>query len=161
MVSLGGDTLHYRYEFSFVDYLVQHIHLWAEKTQGIVLITPSRRTRPDIIDYIKKQLPFAIIWDGTDPNPYHEWLQNADQLIVTGDSISMACDACFTGKPVYIAQLPKTKKKWQAFHQQLYKESYAFPLEDLNKTAPENLSIKILNERQRVADILKSKLNLI
>ncbi|MGE0623767.1 MAG: ELM1/GtrOC1 family putative glycosyltransferase [Pseudomonadales bacterium] len=42
------------------------------------------------------------------PNPYLEFLASADQIIVTGDSVSMLADALATGRPVQIFPLPRS-----------------------------------------------------
>jgi len=39
-------------------------------------------------------------------NPYLEFLASADEVIVTGDSVSMLADALATGKPVQVFSLP-------------------------------------------------------
>lgn len=39
-------------------------------------------------------------------NPYREYLATADEIIVTGDSVSMLADALNTGKPVRVFPLP-------------------------------------------------------
>ena len=45
---------------------------------------------------------FAYLWGDTSENPYSGFLACADNIIVTGDSVSMCCEATGTGKPIYL-----------------------------------------------------------
>ncbi len=80
----------------------------AEETAGSLLITTSARTPAGIQtlfpECIKVQHS-TFFWGTEAPNPYFAYLAYADELIVTGDSISMLADACFTGRPVHIFSL--------------------------------------------------------
>ncbi len=44
--------------------------------------------------------------ESSQENPYAAYLALADSFIVTNDSVSMAAEACLSGKPVYIYDLP-------------------------------------------------------
>lgn len=72
-------------------------------------MTTSARTSTAAVDVLEKNLDvprFFFKWakDATG-NPYFAFLGLADELIVTGDSMSMLTEACFTRKPVYIFDL--------------------------------------------------------
>jgi mitochondrial fission protein ELM1 len=43
-------------------------------------------------------------------NPYFGYVAGADALVVTGDSESMIAEACATGKPVYVYEIPEKAK---------------------------------------------------
>ena len=46
-------------------------------------------------------------------NPYFGLLALGRIIVVTSDSISMISEACFTGKPVYVYELPGRRQKAQ------------------------------------------------
>jgi mitochondrial fission protein ELM1 len=95
------------------------------------------------------------IWDGTGQNPYLAYLGLADQIIVTHDSISMASEACFTGKPVYIWEANHTSAKFREFHKDLYDQGYAKPFQwPLPQWKP-----KKLDEMGRVVKLIKEKIS--
>jgi hypothetical protein len=70
----------------------------------------------------------ATVWDGAGENPYFGLLGLADALVVTCDSVSMASEACATGKPVYIAELPGGNRKFREFHASLRAQGMTRPL---------------------------------
>jgi mitochondrial fission protein ELM1 len=81
----------------------------------------------------------------------------ADNIIVTCDSSSMISEAALTGKPIYIASIlpKKNDKRFQKFRN-LFRE--------LNITRNlgeevENWNYQKLDETNRVADIIKHKIN--
>ena len=81
-------------------------------------VTPSRRTGDANLRVLEQRLAAlpATVWDGTGENPYFGLLGLADALVVTCDSVSMASEACATGKPVYIVDLPGGTRKFREFH---------------------------------------------
>jgi len=150
-VLLGGDNRHYRYQEADIKALAEALG----KIGGHCLITPSRRTSPEMLHSLKGFLKGVSheIWDGTGNNPYLAYLGLADQVIVTHDSISMACEACFTGRPVYIWGGNHASRKFQEFHQSLYTQGYAKPFEwPFPQWTP-----KKLDEMTRVAAFIKER----
>ncbi len=97
---------------------------------GSILITDSRRTgdeaRNAIMDILKDIPAYTYLWGEKKENPYMGYLACADNIIVSGDSVSMACDSCATGKPVYIycGNNWLTPKQLR-FVQSLYDNGYA------------------------------------
>ena len=79
---------------------------------GSVLITTSRRTGENaqkiIMEKIKNIPQHNFLWGDKSDNPYLGYLACADNIVVTGDSVSMCCEATGTGKPIYIF----TGKNW-------------------------------------------------
>ena len=59
--------------------------------------------------------------------PYYGWLGLADAIVVTSDSVSMASEACFTGKPVFVVDLPGGAPKFRAFHAGLRDAGFTRP----------------------------------
>lgn len=81
----------------------------AKQSAGALLVTSSARTPSRTLSILRKVIEspaYYHAWsdDGKD-NPYFAFLALADAFIVTGDSVSMVCEACETGKPVYIFDL--------------------------------------------------------
>mmetsp|Transcript_21027 Transcript_21027/g.25538 ORF Transcript_21027/g.25538 Transcript_21027/m.25538 type:complete len:120 (-) Transcript_21027:891-1250(-) len=68
------------------------------------------------------------------PNPYEASLAFGDVFVVTSDSVSMTCDACSTGKPVFTINFASTPKrpflrylfpnKLDFFHSQMQRNGY-------------------------------------
>ncbi|HYD44874.1 MAG TPA: mitochondrial fission ELM1 family protein [Phenylobacterium sp.] len=90
---------------------------------GSVMVTFSRRT-PDaaraVLAARLADLP-GLVWDGEGANPYFAFLEAADHILVTEDSINMAAEAASTGKPVHILALPGGSAKFSRFHEELAK----------------------------------------
>lgn len=105
-VLLGGVTNRYKMPREAMDDLIQKIHLIRDKTQGSVLVTPSFRTpfRDDLTKAFENE-PHIFLADLENVNPYFGMLGAADIIFVTDDSVNMVCEACVTGKPVYILPL--------------------------------------------------------
>lgn len=86
--------------------LGQAIKKLKNKIGGSVLITTSRRTgaaaEKIIMEQIKDLPQHTYLWGDTSDNPYGGYLACADNLVVTGDSVSMCCEATGTGKPIYL-----------------------------------------------------------
>ena len=78
-------------------------------TESLHIVT-SRRTPDDVLDYLRNHLPEKSLlheWGTSDKtNTYTDLLNDADKIIVTGDSISMLMDAATRAKPMSIAVLP-------------------------------------------------------
>ena len=86
--------------------LAQNIKKIKQQIGGSILLTTSRRTGEQaqkiIIDTLKDIPQYTYLWGDTRENPYSGFLACADNIIVTGDSVSMCCEATGTGKPIYI-----------------------------------------------------------
>jgi len=82
------------------------------KVGGSILITSSRRTGQSaeniIMSKIKGVPAYTYLWGEKKENPIMGFYACADYIIATGDSVSMTCEACGTGKPVMIF----TGKNW-------------------------------------------------
>jgi hypothetical protein len=74
---------------------------------GSVLATASRRTGSPAEEAMAAALaghPHSLFrWGDAPPNPYAGFLAWADQVVVTGDSVSMLSEALATAGPVFIA----------------------------------------------------------
>jgi len=100
----------------------------VEASGGSLLLSLSRRT-PDaarrILSDQLRDLP-GHIYDGTragvaGENPYFAFLDAADHILVTEDSVNMAAEAAVTGKPVHVLAMDRLRPggKFDLFHRSL------------------------------------------
>lgn len=118
-VLIGGANKVYRLNPQIVAELCSELRDFAAATGCGLAVTPSRRTGAENIAQLRQGLVGTahIIWNGEGANPYFGYLGLADGVIVTADSINMVSEACATGKPVYVYDLPGGSAKFDAFHQ--------------------------------------------
>lgn len=127
-VLIGGSNDRYQLGKEEAADLVDRLRRFSLEGGYGLMITTSRRTGAQVADILRQGLADcpAIFYDAatdTDgPNPYPGMLAMADGVIVTADSVSMISEACSSGKPVWIAELPgKGIAKFQKFHNDLYR----------------------------------------
>lgn len=88
---------------------------YVRQCGGSLLVTDSPRTPPEMFAALEKQLSVPAFvhrcGSGAD-NPYLALLGLADQLIVTGESMSMLAEACSTEKPVFIFDPASPDPRW-------------------------------------------------
>ncbi len=138
---IGGSIKKHPFSLDNALQLAQATKRLKEKEGGSLLITTSRRTGIDaqnlIMDTLKDIPNYAYLWGAKGKNPYLGFLSCADNLIVTGDSVSMCCEATATQKPLRIF----TGNNWLTekhlkFVQSLYQQKIAhdiFSTEDIIK----------------------------
>ena len=116
-VLVGGKNRHQSFSDASAHDFAQKLLLAATSTGGGLAISFSRRTGARNEAILRQDLAGlpSYIWDGTGENPYLGLLALADVIIVTSDSISMVSEACSTGKPVYIYELPNGGKGINSF----------------------------------------------
>jgi len=94
-----------------------------------LLISTSRRTSEEALEVLMAQITvpnYLYSYGSKGDNPYLAYLALSDYIIVTGDSVSMISEACFTGKPVFIySPYNITGKKHKYFHSSLIDKNYA------------------------------------
>lgn len=96
------------------------------------LITPSRRTHPELlvtVDTATASNP-RILWRDVGPNPYPDFLAQADVLIATADSVNMSSEITATGRPAYVFVPAGGTPKFNRFHLALQNSGAARPLPD-------------------------------
>jgi mitochondrial fission protein ELM1 len=109
-------------------------------------ITTSRRTEEEAVYILEHQIsqPHELYKYGSSaPNPYNDYIEKADIIMVTGDSVNMISEAAHTGKPLYILEV-ETKDKFKHLWQQLCARGIARmlagqPLEKWNYTPLNNI----------------------
>lgn len=92
-----------------------------------LMVTPSRRTDPAVLEALKTECPpdRCWIWGGTGDNPYPGILGLADAVVVTEDSVNMASEAASTGLPVHVFRISGLDAKLRRFHQALSEQGAA------------------------------------
>jgi len=122
-----------------------------------LMVTTSRRTDPQVKAILLHALADtgAYVWDGAEPNPYLGLLAFADAIVVTADSVNMACEAGATGKPVHVFRLPRATAKSRRFHESLMKRGVTRPFAG----HIEAWSYPPLDETGRAAERIKALLD--
>lgn len=157
-VLIGGSNAVYSLTPREMKPLAAQLAEVARATGGGLMVTPSRRTGADNLAVLQEALADVphYIWDGTGYNPYYGMLALADSFLVTMDSVNMVSEACTTGKPVQIIELPGGSDKFRRFHQALRDDGmtrvFAGRLEQWDY-AP-------LNDMQLVADRVREMMSM-
>ena len=155
---LGGPTKYYDYSTKNMKHIFTSLYKLLKKHDFQLVVIPSMRTPINTIHYAREFFGdnHTIIMD-VDKKAYLSALALSENIIVTCDSSSMISEAALTGKPIYIASiLPrKNDKRFQKFRN-LFRE--------LNITRNlgeevENWTYEKLDETNRVANIIKQKIN--
>jgi mitochondrial fission protein ELM1 len=128
-VLVGGPNGVYHMTPDITARFADQLAAFASQNGGSLAITPSRRTGGANETVLRERLsgPRTVIWDGTGANPYFGYLALADHIIVTCDSVSMVSEACATGKPVHVFDLPGGNAKFKRFHTLLRDEGVTRP----------------------------------
>ena len=155
---LGGPTKYYDYSTKNMKHIFTSLYKLLKKHDFQLVVIPSMRTPINTIHYAREFFGdnHTIIMD-VDKKAYLSALALSENIIVTCDSSSMISEAALTGKPIYIASIlpKKNDKRFQSFRN-LFRE--------LNITRNlgeevENWTYEKLDETNRVANIIKQKIN--
>lgn len=160
---VGGDTKRKKFTPAMAEELGTRAAALVKAAGGSLLITTSRRSTPDataaLLAAIGDVPAHVFQWGDEGDNPYMAYLALADHLIVTGDSVSMSCEACATGKPVYIfAPKKMIAHKHAKLHQDLYAKGFAKPLADADTLT--DWSHEPLNAATDIAQEMRRRLRL-
>ena len=157
-VVLGGESQAFSFPPEIAAGFGAKLAKLALDTGGSLLITPSRRTRPDTIEVLGRTIKGAphFLWDGTGDNPYFAFLSLADAIVVTEDSVNMVTEAAGTGKPVYIQALPGRSTRLSRFHQLMRERGATRPFEG----SLESWSYAPVNDTEVVASRIREALGL-
>jgi hypothetical protein len=105
-VLAGGPSGPYPFDARSGIRLARDASALAARLGGSLLITTSARTPAPAVEALCREVSvpsFLYRWRPDDAdNPYFAFLSLAEQLIVTGDSVSMMAEACSTAKPVFL-----------------------------------------------------------
>jgi mitochondrial fission protein ELM1 len=109
LVAIGGATKYW--ELS-PDLIVKALHQLRAKPDGSIVVVTSRRTIEVVTSAVKAMLdgkPNAKVVTGPFPR-FATLLGQADEIFVTGDSVSMLSEAILTGKPVGLIPIEQNAK---------------------------------------------------
>ncbi len=124
---------------------------------GSVLATASRRTGSPAEEAMAAALTghahVLYRWGDAPPNPYAGFLAWADQVVVTGDSVSMLSEALATAGPVFIADPGGLGPRHQRLAQSLIEAGQARDL----AAAPAPLAREALDESGRIAAEIRQR----
>jgi len=155
---MGGPTKYYDYSTKNMKHIFTALYKLLKKHDFQLVVIPSMRTPINTIHYAKEFFGenHTIIMD-VDKKAYLSALAISENIIVTCDSSSMISEAALTGKPIYIASIlpKKNDKRFQRFRNLFRELNITRNLgEDL-----ENWNYQKLDETNRVASIIKQKIN--
>jgi len=109
VVLVGGATRHFRFDEDDARKLGTLASAHVQASGGSLLVTTSPRTGASTAQALRSAVHaphfFYEYRRGDNANPLPIWLQQADDLIVTGDSASMLAEAWRTGRPVQVLPL--------------------------------------------------------
>ena len=127
-VLIGGSNAVYSLTPREMAPLAAQLRALAQEGVGL-MVTPSRRTGAENLAILQNALRDVphFLWDGTGENPYYGMLGLADAILVTADSVNMVSEACSTGKPVMVIELPGGSDKFRRFHQALRDDGMTRP----------------------------------
>ena len=154
---IGGPNKYYNYNDQAIQQLFTKIKTLFTPDKYKIIIVPSYRTPEKIIKKAFDTFNFNhIVIKTVDKKAYLSALALADISVITCDSTSMISEAAITGKPVYIAMMKSNKNNGR------FKKFYSL-LTDLGitrelKDSVEEWSYESLNEVNRVAPIIKTKM---
>ena len=155
---IGGPTKYYNYEEKVIDEIFQKIKNNFLNNNYQVIIIPSMRTPKSIIK--KAQDYFVqgqVVIDNVDKKAYLSGLKLADQIVITCDSTSMISEAAITGKPIYVAQMPTTKKNER--FENFFRLFESLKIIKNLDTVVDSWSYQKLDEANKISRYLKNKLN--
>ena len=155
---IGGPTKYYNYEEKVIDEIFLKIKNNFLNHDYQAIIIPSMRTPKSIIK--KSQDYFAqgqVVINNVDKKAYLSALKLADHIVVTCDSTSMISEAAITGKPIYVAQMPTTKKNER--FENFFKLFESLKIIKNLDTVVDSWSYQKLDEANKISTYLKSKLN--
>jgi mitochondrial fission protein ELM1 len=156
---MGGPTKYYDYSTKNIKEIFTTLSKLSKEHNFQLVIIPSMRTPTNIIQYANDYFgdDHTVIMD-VDKKAYLSALAIAQNIIVTCDSSSMISEAALTGKPIYVASIlpKKNDKRFQKFRNLFRKLNI---IKNLGEEI-EDWNYEKLDETNRVANIIKQKINL-
>jgi mitochondrial fission protein ELM1 len=106
LIVIGGKTSLWRFDTDVVRKAVTALQRKARSEGGSVIAVTSPRTGANVVAAARDALGEKAVVSGPFPT-YGALLHTADEIHVTGDSVSMLSDAIATGKPVGLIPLQR------------------------------------------------------
>ena len=120
--------------------MVRQVSDTVGRLGGGLLLTTSRRTPAEVVAAIPGAIncpAYTHFWSPEGDNPYFGFLGLSDAVVITGDSVSMLCEATLTERPVYILSPPGLARRRQALLQErLIELGHARRFESLTGALP-------------------------
>ena len=154
---LGGPNKYYTYSNQNILNIFSKISKQILNKDYQLIVIPSNRTPIKTIELAKKFFSKEhLIIDRVDKNAYLSSLGVADYIIVTCDSSSMISEAALTGKPLYLAMIPPSKKdtRFQNFRKLFEKMNIIREFDGKLET----WNYEKLDETKRIAYEIKNRL---
>ena len=155
---MGGPTKYYDYSTKNMKHIFTALYKLLKKHDFQLVVIPSMRTPKNIIQYAKDYFgQNHTVIETIDKKAYLSALAISEKIVVTCDSSSMISEAALTGKPIYVANISpkKNDKRFQRFRN-LFKE---LNITRILGEEIENWNYQKLDETNRVANIIKQKIN--
>jgi mitochondrial fission protein ELM1 len=154
---LGGPGGGYSWPPDQIERLAQCLRMLAG--QGVsFLITPSRRTPPDLLRAIDAPTAGSprLLWTRGGENPYPDFLAHADAFVVTADSVNMVGEASASGRPIYVFHPQGGRAKFRRYHAALEAHGATRPLTE-KATIFENWCYEPLDAAGKVASEIERR----
>ncbi len=155
---MGGPTKYYEYSTKNMKRIFSILYTLNKKHDFQLVAIPSMRTPNNTIQYAKEFFgDNHTVIENVDKKAYLSSLALSEYIVVTCDSSSMISEAALTGKPLYIANIlpKKNDKRFQNFRNLFRKLNITRNLGE----PLENWNYKKLDETNRVARIIKERIN--
>jgi len=159
-VLIGGNSRHHKITKPILDKIIKNLKSIEEQKKIRIFILVSRRTGKKDYLYLKKNLiskNFIFVLPNSKKVSYLNALSFAKAIIVTSDSVSMVTEACSTGKPTYIIDIPTKSKRFSLFIKNLIHLKLAYYLKD-------SISLKgikkALNDIDKVVEKIKKRIEI-
>ena len=156
---LGGPTKYYDYSSKNLENIFLILSKLLKDGNLQLVVIPSMRTPKKTIDFAKEYFgKNHTIINNVDKKAYLSALSISKSIVVTCDSSSMISEAALTGKPIYVANIlpKKSDKRFEKFRNLFRNLNITRNLGEEDK----NWNYQKLNETNRVAKIIKQKINL-
>ena len=155
---LGGPTKYYDYSLNNMENIFSILNELLKRNNFQLVVIPSMRTPKNSIEYAIKYFgENHTIISNVDKKAYLSALSISEKIVVTCDSSSMISEAALTGKPIYVANiLPRKNDKRFKMFRSLFRELNI--IRNLGEEE-ENWNYQKLDETNRVAKIIKQKIN--
>ena len=156
---IGGPTQYYDYSDRNIQEIFSKVNFLVKENNLSLVVIPSMRTPKETIEHAK--IYFGndhLVLDAVDKKAYLSALSISKYIVVTCDSSSMISEAALTGKPIYIAAIPpkKNDKRFKNFRKLFHEMKIVRELGE----KLENWSYEKLDETNRIANIIRNKIQL-
>lgn len=137
-VLIGGDNKSQSYTEQEIEQFIILIEKLQKEKKYFLCFLFSRRTPLQFKLKIERKFSkFCFVWNEKEHNPFWYLLSTSDYIIVTGDSISMTCEAIESKNPVFVYIPQGIKKKFKQFHNNNFINGYTKKFKGkLDKTFP-------------------------